>query len=303
MPHEMKYFTPEEEEKMQQSAAQPADPSQKVRWSAEGGPEPERRGSGGRKGWIAALAVLLLAAAALAVALIWSGSGKQQDAADSLPASSQAQSTSAQPTAEPSPTPVPGPAVTAEDWFAVLNGPGNPLPEDFDPQTDAIDGAGYYLDSRAVEDFFAMEQAAQDAGLQLKIISGFRSTQRQQQLYDQEVQALLGQGLDQTTAEEQAQRVEQRAYESDHNTGLAVDLVPQYSQTKDAATIVQTPEYQWLSEHAAEYGFVLRYPEDKQEVTGVEFKPWHWRYVGKELASFLKEQNLTLEEHHEQYLS
>ena len=92
---------------MQQSAAQPADPSQKVRWSAEGGPEPERRGSGGRKGWIAALAVLLLAAAALAVALIWSGSGKQQDAADSLPASSQAQSTSAQPTAEPSPTPVP----------------------------------------------------------------------------------------------------------------------------------------------------------------------------------------------------
>ena len=48
---------------------------------------------------------------------------------------------------------------------------------------------------------------------------------------------------------------------------------------------------------------MLRYPEDKQEVTGVEFKPWHWRYVGKELASFLKEQNLTLEEYHEQYLS
>ncbi len=66
---------------------------------------------------------------------------------------------------------------------------------------------------------------------------------------------------------------------------------------------MQTPEYQRLSEHAAEYGFVLRYPEDKQEVTGVEFKPWHWRYVDKELASFLKEQNLTLEEYHEQYLS
>lgn len=60
---------------------------------------------------------------------------------------------------------------------------------------------------------------------------------------------------------------------------------------------MQTPEYQWLSEHAAEYGFVLRYPEDKQEITGVEFKPWHWRYVGKELASFLTGQNLTLEEY------
>ena len=185
----------------------------------------------------------------------------------------------------------------------MLNGPGNPLPEGFDPQTDAIDGAGYYLDSRAVEDFFAMQQAAQEAGLQLKIISGFRSTTRQQQLYEQEVQALLNQGLDQAAAEQQAQQVEQKAYESDHNTGLAVDLVPQYSQTKNAETIVQTPEYQWLSEHAAEYGFVLRYPEDKQEITGVEFKPWHWRYVGKELASFLTEQNLTLEEYWKQYLS
>lgn len=97
--------------------------------------------------------------------------------------------------------------------------------------------------------------------------------------------------------------MEQKACESDHNTGLAVDLVPQYSQTKDAETIVQTPEYQWLSEHAAEYGFVLRYPEDKQEITGVEFKPWHWRYVGKELATFLQGQNFTLEEYWQQYLN
>lgn len=302
MPHEMKYFTPEEEKKMQQSAAQTAAPAQKVRWSAEGGPEPEGNGSGGRKIWIAVL-VVLIAAVLIAVALLWGGRFGKREQPESQPVSSQAASASAEPTAEPSPTPVPGPAVTAEDWFAVLNGPGNPLPEGFDPQTDAIDGAGYYLDSRAVEDFFAMQQAAQEAGLQLKIISGFRSTTRQQQLYEQEVQALLNQGLDQAAAEQQAQQVEQKAYESDHNTGLAVDLVPQYSQTKNAETIVQTPEYQWLSEHAAEYGFVLRYPEDKQEITGVEFKPWHWRYVGKELASFLTEQNLTLEEYWQQYLS
>lgn len=300
MPHEMKYFTPEEEKKMQ-SAAQSAAPAQKVRWSAEEGPAPQNQGSGGHKGWIAVL-VLLVVAVLIAAAVLLGSRTEKNDGADSQPASSQAASASAEPTPEPSPTPLPGPAVTAEDWFAVLNGPGNPLPEGFDPQTDAIDGAGYYLDSRAVEDFFAMQQAAQDAGLQLKIISGFRSTTRQQQLYEQEVQALLGQGLDQAAAEQQAQRVEQKAYESDHNTGLAVDLVPQYSQTKNAETIVQTPEYQWLSEHAVEYGFVLRYPEDKQEITGVEFKPWHWRYVGKELASFLTEQNLTLEEYWQQYL-
>lgn len=303
MPHEMKYFTPEEEKRMEQGSVQPSDPAQKVRWSAEEGSAPGKGGSGGGKGWVIALGVIVLAAAVLIAFLVFGSEAEQKSASEDIPAPLQAQSASTEPTAEPSPTPLPGPAVTAGDWFAVLNGPGNPLPEDFDPQTDAIDSAGYYLDSRAVEDFFAMQQAAQDAGLQLKIISGFRSAQRQQQLYEQEVQALLGQGLDQAAAEQQAQRVEQKAYESDHNTGLAVDLVPRYSQTKNAETIVQTPEYQWLSEHAAEYGFVLRYPEDKQEITGVEFKPWHWRYVGKELAAFLKEQNLTLEEYWRQYLS
>ena len=306
MSHEMRYFTPEEEQKMQQSAAQSETPAQKVRWSAEGGPEPESNGFGDRKIWIARL-VALLAVVLIAVAVLSGSRPEGEDRASSQPVSSQPSNASvelsAEPTAEPSPTAMPGPAVTAEDWFAVLNGPGNPLPDGFDPQTDAIDGAGYYLDSRAVEDFFAMQQAAQQAGMQLKIISGFRSATRQQQLYEQQVQALLGQGLDQTTAEQQAQRVEQKAYESDHNTGLAVDLVPQYSQTKNAETIVQTPEYQWLTQHAAEYGFVLRYPEDKQEITGVEFKPWHWRYVGRELASFLTEQNLTLEEYWQQYLS
>ena len=301
MPHEMKYFTPEEEKKMTQSAAQPEDPAQKVRWSAESAAT-NKPNKGAGKGWIAALVLLVLVVVIVLCALLWHSRAGKQERSDNALSASQAQSLAAEPTPEPSPTPVPGPAVTASDWFVVLNGPGNPLPENFDPQTDAIDGAGYYLDSRAVEDFFAMEQAAQDAGLQLKVISGFRSADRQQQLYEQEVQDLLGQGLDQAAAEEQAQQVEQKAYESDHNTGLAVDLVPQYSQTKNADTIIQTPEYQWLSEHAAEYGFILRYPQNKQDITGVEFKPWHWRYVGKELASFLVEQNLTLEEYWQQYL-
>lgn len=302
MPHEMRYFTPDEEKQMEQGDAQPANSAQKVRWSAEESPAKDRRDTGHSGGVILAIVILVLAVLVLIAALAWSSQVRKERAAGTA-VSSQPQSEAAEPTAEPAPTQAPGPAVTAGDWFAVLNGPGNPLPEGFDPQTDAIDGAGYYLDSRAVEDFFAMEEAAQNAGLQLKIISGFRSTTRQQQLYDQQVQALLSQGLDQAAAEQQAQQVEQKAYESDHNTGLAVDLVPEYSQTKDAAAIVQTPEYQWLSEHAAEYGFVLRYPEDKQEITGVEFKPWHWRYVGKELASFLTEQNLTLEEYWQQYLS
>lgn len=286
---------------MTQSAAQPEDPAQKVRWSAESAAT-NKPNKGAGKGWIAALVLLVLVVVIVLCALLWHSRAGKQERSDNALSASQAQSLAAEPTPEPSPTPVPGPAVTASDWFVVLNGPGNPLPENFDPQTDAIDGAGYYLDSRAVEDFFAMEQAAQDAGLQLKVISGFRSADRQQQLYEQEVQDLLGQGLDQAAAEEQAQQVEQKAYESDHNTGLAVDLVPQYSQTKNADTIIQTPEYQWLSEHAAEYGFILRYPQNKQDITGVEFKPWHWRYVGKELASFLVEQNLTLEEYWQQYL-
>lgn len=314
MPHEMRYFTAEEQERMERAASagagsEPQKPGkEKVKWTADKPGDFRKKRRGGKMGPV----LVLIGALILFLLVLWLLVGNSRDSAAAPSESQSAGAQTAQPvqtegpapTEEPAPTetPVPGPNVTADDWFAVLASPEHPLPDGFDPQTDAIDSAGYYLDGRAVEAFFAMQQAAQAEGLQLKVISGFRSAARQQALYDELVQELTASGLSGEEAALQAQRVEQQPYQSDHNTGLAVDLVPTYSQSKNAETIVATPEYQWLVEHAAEYGFVLRYPEHKQEATGVEFKPWHWRYVGEELAGFLVENDLTLDEYWQQYL-
>ncbi len=306
MPQEMSYFTKDEVKEMEQSAAQTTEQEKNNNAARRQRKTDENRNRNNKNYTTLLWIVIALVAVLFVLAMIISVWNDKTTQAASVPTNaSQAVSvdSAASEVQEVQQTELVGPQVSKDDWFMVLASPGNPLPEGFDPETELVDSAGYYLDSRAVEDFFAMEQAATDAGLQLKVISGFRSANRQQSLYEAQVQQFLNDGLSQQEAEAQAQRIEQKQYESDHNTGLAVDIVPTYKQTKDAAVITQLPEYQWLVEHAAEYGFILRYPQDKEEVTGVEFKPWHWRYVGKEMAAFLTENNLTLDEYWQTYFS
>ena len=88
---------------------------------------------------------------------------------------------------------------------------------------------------------------------------------------------------------------------SEHQTGLAADIVTPTYQMLDAG-FADTPAGQWLSEHAAEYGFVLRYPQDKQEITGIIYESWHYRFVGKTHAKLMKESGLCLEEYLQQEL-
>ncbi len=82
---------------------------------------------------------------------------------------------------------------------------------------------------------------------------------------------------------------------SEHHTGLAVDIVGKNHQGLDKSQ-ASTKEAIWLNEHAAEYGFILRFPQDKVEITGISYESWHFRYVGEEAAKFMKENNLCLEE-------
>lgn len=301
MPKEMRYFTDDEINQMNQLEAPPNTGPRKMNHA-------DLEKSYGKKPaqknvilWVLIVLVILVFAGAAGVLLKEKKpnetSVSQNQQASSVTSVSQ-MAVSQSETQRPQ-----GVQVSQDDWFMVLASPTHPLTEGFDPETVLIDDAGYYLDSRAAQDFLDMQQAATDAGLQIKVISAFRSAGRQQALYEAEVQELLGTGLTQQQAEEQAQRIEQKQYESDHNTGLSVDLVPTYKQNKDVNILLKTPEYQWLQQHAAEYGFILRYPEDKQDVTGVEFKPWHWRYVGKEVAQFLKENNMTLEEYWTTYFN
>lgn len=305
MPHEMKFFTEQELRENQPAGGRPAGPGRspeepKVKWPGE---QPRRVKP------VLVLGIALLAVlAALAVLILVKGRGKGSQSIPAAGPVSFHQPASApvepapQPQPEPTPEPTPeGPAVSADDWFALLVGMEHPLPEGYDPETDSVDPVGYYFDSRASGELLNMLQAASDAGAQLKITSGFRSRVRQQELHDNEVAYWRGQGLAQEEAYTTAVRYEQPAGYSEHNSGLAVDLVALNNQREN--DFAGTPEYQWLVEHAAEFGFIQRYPDGKQDVTGMEPKPWHWRYVGTELAQFLNEQGLTLDEYHSLYLA
>ena len=301
MPHVMNFFTDQERREHEQAAGSPA---------AGQPPQPgaARRGGGRRVKPVVWVAALLLVGTAVftVLVLVKSRSGGSQSVPAAGPVSFSQPAAPAEPTpepeAEPTPEPAPaGPAVSADDWFAILVDMEHPLPEGYDPETDSVDPVGYYFDSRASAELLSMLQAASDAGVQLKISSGFRNHARQTQLHEQEVAYWRGEGLAPEEAYATAVRYEEPAGYSEHNAGLAVDLVALADQRQ--ATFAGTPEYQWLTEHAAEYGFILRYPEGRQEVTGMEPKPWHWRYVGDELARFLNEQGLTLNEYHSLYLA
>ena len=147
------------------------------------------------------------------------------------------------------------------------------LPEDY----------GYGEDSEALNAFYQMQNDAYNDGIYLEIISGFRSYQTQVYTYNSFV-------LDRGT--ELADRVSARPGHSEHQTGLAFDI------NTTANYFADTPEAAWLEEHCAEYGFIIRYPRNKEDVTGYAYEPWHIRYIGKEKARIITASGLTLEEYY-----
>lgn len=82
---------------------------------------------------------------------------------------------------------------------------------------------------------------------------------------------------------------------SEHQTGLACDITDQYYELKNSS-LEDTALYRWMSKHCQDYGFIVRYPKDKEDVTGIIYEPWHFRYVGKEAAGYIMEHDLCLEE-------
>lgn len=103
-------------------------------------------------------------------------------------------------------------------------------------------------------------------------------------------------GYSEEGAREEAARWVARPGTSEHETGLAVDIVDKGYQILDRKQ-EQTPVQQWLMEHCVRYGFILRYPTDKSELTGIGYEPWHYRYVGPEAAAAIMEQGICLEEY------
>lgn len=145
------------------------------------------------------------------------------------------------------------------------------------------------------DDLVDLLAAAEEEGHQYWIASAYRSRERQQELVDEDVARYMAQGMSRQQALEKTYEQTMPAGKSEHETGLALDILCSENLNMDV-TQAEESGNKWLAEHAHEYGFILRYPADKEELTGILYEPWHFRYVGKEVAAFLWENELTLEE-------
>ena len=186
-------------------------------------------------------------------------------------------------------------AVSQEDWRLLLVNAWHKLPEDYHVELKTL-ANGLQVDARIYDDLNAMLTDCREAGLEPIVCSAYRTEDTQTRLYRNKVSRLLSAGWSRDTVEQEAARWVAPPGTSEHQTGLALDIVSADYQLLDEQQ-AQTPEQQWLMAHCWEYGFVLRYPTDKCAVTGIGYEPWHYRYVGKEAAREMQQKGLCLEEY------
>jgi D-alanyl-D-alanine carboxypeptidase len=183
----------------------------------------------------------------------------------------------------------------SEDWMLTLVNADNPLTDDYSPELKSLTN-GLQFDERAIERLTVMLTAAGAQGLSPVVCSAFRTIERQRTLFNNKAAELTASGLSQTQAEAEALKSIAYPGTSEHNLGLAVDIVALSYQLLDEKQAA-TPENEWLLEHCAEYGFILRYPKGKEAITGIIYEPWHFRYVGAAAAREIMDGGLCLEEY------
>ena len=171
----------------------------------------------------------------------------------------------------------------------------NTIPKDWKVDLVQLNN-GQSVDRRIYDDLIAMLQAAKSEGLNPLICSSYRTNEKQEQLYQNKVSEYLSQGYSKVEASDKAAFWVARPGTSEHQLGLAVDIVSTKNQRLDRSQ-ENTVEQQWLIQNSWKYGFVLRYPTNKNSITGVGYEPWHYRYVGKEHAKQINELGVCLEEY------
>ena len=190
---------------------------------------------------------------------------------------------------------VPSPSTQIDEWKLTLVNPWNPLPENYTFTSKQLSN-GHSVDERCYPDLREMMDACRSAGLSPVICSSYRSWEKQQDLFQNKVNRLMAQGYSRDSAETEAAKVVAVPGTSEHQLGLALDIVDLGNQNLDISQ-EDTPVQKWLMEHSWEYGFILRYPNEKSEITGIIYEPWHYRYVGRDAAAEIHELGVCLEEY------
>lgn len=172
----------------------------------------------------------------------------------------------------------------------------HPLPDDYKPSLKRVADYGADVDESIYDALVQMLNDGKKEGLSFWIASSYRSMERQRELLDEDIETLIHQGYTYSQAYEEVVKETMPVGCSEHATGLAVDLVSKNYQILDEKQ-GQTAEILWLQEHCSQYGFILRYPKGKEDITKVSYESWHFRYVGVEAAEEIMSQGLTLEEY------
>ena len=180
------------------------------------------------------------------------------------------------------------------DWKLLLVNKQHTIPEDYEFTLGTIKGS-MRCDERIIEPLTQMFAAAKEDGVNLIVCSPYRDMARQEYLFDRKMKSFIRSGMSYMDAYKTASITVTVPGASEHQIGLAVDII---SDTYSALDIgfADTPAGQWLAEHSCEYGFILRYPLGKEEITGIQYEPWHFRYVGVDAARIITEDGITLEE-------
>ena len=178
-----------------------------------------------------------------------------------------------------------------DDWRLVLVNYENTLPNDFSPELSNIDKTRKF-DSRAIEFLIMMLEDIKSQGYKnIWPQSTYRSVARQEEIFNKKVNSYISMGKTREEAEKLTLQKINKPGTSEHNLGLAVDF------NNVDYNFEKSKEYKWLMENAENYGFILRYPREKKDITKVDCEPWHWRYVGEEHAKKMNELNMCLEEY------
>ena len=187
---------------------------------------------------------------------------------------------------------------TADAADLLLVNKTHPLDSAWQPNLIRLREYGVEVDSSIADHLREMLAAGEKKGLSFWIASAYRSTQRQRELLDEDIEALIHKGYSYSEAYEEVVRETMPVGCSEHATGLAVDIVAKDYQILDEKQ-GRTDEILWLQQNCSRYGFILRYPEGKEDITKVSYESWHFRYVGVEAAEEIMSQGLTLEEYME----
>ena len=186
---------------------------------------------------------------------------------------------------------------TTEDlpWNLVLVNNTHPMKEGYVPELAELT-PGHSIDRRIINAAKKMLSDAEKEGLHIEICSAYRSVKRQEQVFGESMRERVKDGMEYWDAYEETSLNVAEPGTSEHALGLALDLISnQYSELDERQE--KTAEAKWLAKNCHKYGFILRYPPEKTNITGIIYEPWHYRYVGEEYAAEIMELGITLEEY------